>query len=55
MKKFNFIGKEEIKAVTNVMKSGILSDFIGVSGEKFNGGKKVKELEKNGRIILYQV
>ena len=34
------------------MKSGILSDFIGVSGEKFNGGKKVKELEKNGLITL---
>ena len=46
MKKFNFIGKEEINAVTKVMKSGILSDFIGVSGDKFNGGKKVKELEK---------
>ena len=45
MKKFNFIGKEEIKAVTKVMKSGILSDFIGVSGDKFNGGEKVKELE----------
>lgn len=46
MKKFNFIGKEEIKAVTKVMKSGVLSDFIGVSGDKFNGGEKVKELEK---------
>ena len=29
------------------MKSGSLSEFIGVAGDKFNGGKNVLKLEKN--------
>lgn len=39
------IGKEEIRAVVEVMESGILSDFLANSGDRFLGGTKVKELE----------
>jgi len=38
-------GKEELAAVTKVIKSGVLSDFVGSVGEKFLGGKYIKELE----------
>ena len=30
-KKINHIGKQEIKAVTKILKTGILSDFVGDS------------------------
>lgn len=40
------IGEEESNAVSEVMKSGILSAFIANSGEMFYGGPKVKELEE---------
>ena len=46
IKKFKWIGKEEINAAKNVIKSGVLSDFIGRKGDKFLGGKKVQEFEK---------
>ena len=36
---------EESHAVAEVMQSGILSEFIANSGDKFLGGPKVKELE----------
>ena len=45
-KKYNSIGKEEKKAVIEVLESGILSDFLGKNHEKFHGGKNVRELEK---------
>lgn len=38
-------GKEELAVATKVIKSGVLSDFVGSVGEKFLGGKWVKELE----------
>jgi dTDP-4-amino-4,6-dideoxygalactose transaminase len=38
--------KNEIKAAIKVIKSGILSDFIGSKGDKQNGGKYVKKFEK---------
>lgn len=41
------IGEEEIKAVTKVLKSGILSQFIGCEHENFYGGSQVKALEKD--------
>ncbi len=44
-KKFNFINKEEISSTVKVLKNGVLSDFIGAPGDKFNGGKKVREFE----------
>jgi len=40
------MGKEEIAAATKVVKSGILSGFVGRAGDNFLGGKYVKELEK---------
>ena len=40
------MGEEEIRAVHEVMESGVLSAFIANSGEKFLGGPKVKELEQ---------
>jgi len=46
LKNYNSLGKEEEKAVLKVMKSRIISDFLGRAGENFLGGKYVKELEK---------
>ena len=40
------IEAEEIKAVEAVLKSGNLSSFIASAGDKFLGGKKVREFEK---------
>ncbi|MFH0920123.1 MAG: DegT/DnrJ/EryC1/StrS family aminotransferase [Fibrobacterota bacterium] len=40
------IGNEEIRAVTRVMKSGVLSKFIGAWHPDFYGGPQVKALEK---------
>ena len=37
--------KEELDAVTDVIKSGTISGFVANSGPKFYGGEKVKELE----------
>ena len=39
------IGKEEIAAVNTLLKRGPLSDFVGVKGDYFLGGKNVKKLE----------
>ena len=44
---FNTIGNEEIMAVTNVMKSGVLSKYLGAKSPDFYGGPKVLEFEKN--------
>lgn len=40
------MGEEETNAVVEVMHSGILSDFVANSGDKFLGGIKVKEIEQ---------
>jgi dTDP-4-amino-4,6-dideoxygalactose transaminase len=50
-KKYNSIGKEELVAATNVIKSGHLSSFVGSwpssdGRSSFYGGKKVLEFEK---------
>ncbi len=42
---YNTIGSEEKAAVNAVLDSGVLSAYVGVWGEFFNGGPKVKELE----------
>ena len=42
---YNPIGDEELRAVTEVMRSGMLSDYIGRDCEKFLGGKHVREFE----------
>jgi perosamine synthetase len=43
---YNPIGKEEQRAVAEVMRSGMLSDYIGRDCEKFLGGRHVREFEK---------
>lgn len=43
----NFIGIEERTAVDQVLKSGVLSQFLGAWHEDFYGGPKVRELESN--------
>ena len=45
-KRFNTIDYNEIDAVTKILKSGILSDYIASPGKNFKGGKKVQEFEK---------
>ena len=51
LKIFNNIGKEEIRSANRVLKSGILSGFMGSIEkgyeEKYFGGKYVKKLEKD--------
>ena len=45
-KKYNTIGLEEYAAIKHVMKSGVLSKFIGAWHEDFYGGPKVQEFER---------
>ena len=45
-KKYNSIGQEEIDAVNKVMKSGVLSKFMGAWSEDFYGGPRVLEFEE---------
>ena len=40
-------GEEEVKAATEVLKSGILSGFVGSPSDEFFGGKYVKQFEKD--------
>ena len=50
MKKFlpyNTIGKEEVAAVNKVMKTGVLSKFLGSSGKNFLGGPQVIKFENS--------
>ncbi len=41
----NYIGREERIAVQKVMKTCVLSDFIGRAGDKFLGGREVRKFE----------
>ncbi len=43
---YNSLGEEERLAVDEVMRSGILSQFLGVWHKDFYGGPKVQEFEK---------
>ena len=43
--RYNSIGKDEIRAVNKVMKTGVLSDYLGVWGKNFFGGPKVQQFE----------
>ena len=47
IKKYNSIGKEELISAVKVIKSGVLSDFIGAKGRNFEGGKYVQNFEKS--------
>lgn len=44
--KYNPIQDLEIAEAVEVLKSGVLSDFLGAAGEKFLGGPRVKSLEQ---------
>tara|TARA_B100001250_G_scaffold170866_1_gene147139 strand:+ start:2770 stop:4047 length:1278 start_codon:yes stop_codon:yes gene_type:complete len=44
--KYNPIGIEELNAAKDVIKTGVLSQFIGADDPDFYGGPKVKEFEK---------
>ena len=44
---YNHIGTEELTAASQVIESGILSDYLGTWGPKFFGGSKVREFERN--------
>lgn len=44
---YNSIGVEEQEAASKVVKSGVLSDFLGAPGSNFLGGKYVKKFERN--------
>ena len=45
LKKYNSYGNEEVEAATLVIKSGVLSKFLGAWHEDFYGGEKVIEFE----------
>lgn len=45
-KPYNSIGIQELNAVTKVMKSGVLSKYLGAWNEDFFGGPKVQEFER---------
>ncbi len=45
-KKYNTIGKEELNAVTKVIKKGVLSKYLARWSDDFEGGPKVKTFEK---------
>ena len=47
LKAYTSIGKDEKKAVNEVMKSNCLSGFYGSWTKEFFGGKKILELENN--------
>ena len=42
---YRSLGEEEIIAANRVLKSGILSAFVGAPGPGFLGGPEVRELE----------
>ncbi len=46
LNRFNTIGFEEEEAVLDVLRTGVLSKYLGCWDEDFYGGPKVKEFEK---------
>jgi len=51
-KHYKSIGKEEVRAASEVVESGVLSDFLGVWHDKFYGGPKVREFEDSIRSFF---
>ena len=45
LKIYNSIGEEELAAATAVVRSGVLSAYIGAPGDAFMGGPRVRALE----------
>jgi len=46
IKSFNTIGEEELQAAIDVIRTGVLSGYIGGPGEAFMGGVRVREFER---------
>jgi perosamine synthetase len=49
---YNPIGKKEEKAALEVIKSGVLSKFLGVWHDDFFGGSKVQEFERQCELFF---
>ena len=47
VERYNSIDSNEVKAVTEVVESGILSQYLGEWDADFYGGPKVKQFESN--------
>lgn len=45
-RRYNSLGPEELRAATQVIRSGILSQFLGTWDPDFYGGPRVREFEK---------
>lgn len=45
LRPFNAIGEDDMAAATEVLRSGVLSAYIGAPGEYFMGGPKVRDFE----------
>lgn len=45
-KRYNSLGQEEVEAVNKVMKTGVLSQFLGCWHDDFYGGEQVRGFEK---------
>jgi perosamine synthetase len=43
---FNTIGEDEVEAASKVIRSGVLSAYIGARGDGFMGGTQIKAFEK---------
>ena len=43
---FKSLGEDEVTAATRVVRSGVLSAYIGAPGEAFMGGKEVRAFEE---------
>ena len=43
---FNSVGEDEVEAASRVIRSGVLSAYIGAPGDAFMGGKEVRAFEK---------
>ena len=46
-RRYNPIGKEELRAAAEVIESGVLSQYIGAWTDDFFGGPKVREFERS--------
>ena len=44
--RYNLIGKEELQTASEVIESGVLSQFLGCWDPGFYGGPKVREFEQ---------
>jgi len=52
LKPYKTIGLKEFISISDVMKSGYLSGFIGAWCEEFHGGPKVQELENSWKNVF---